>query len=123
MPKDLILQNIIYLKTQWKLYCHHHWEKLLWRSIDDIKWYREIRKLTTGQGEDYTTGCLLDYDYNKNHDRLIAVDLSRQKEVDADPKAIQQTEFTGQLKKLSNNDNNVESMFILTILEKSKKQD
>ena len=22
------------------------------------KWYEEIRKLTTGQGEDYTTGCL-----------------------------------------------------------------
>ena len=45
----------------------------------DIKWYEEIRKLTTGQGEDYITGCLLDYDYIKNHYRLIAVDLSRKK--------------------------------------------
>ena len=62
----------------------------------DIKRYKEIRKLTTGQGEDYTTGCLLDYDYIKNHYRLIAVDLSRQKEVDADPKAIQQIKFVGQ---------------------------
>ena len=36
----------------------------------------------------YTTGCLLDYDYIKNHYRLILVDLSRQKEIDAYPKAI-----------------------------------
>ena len=36
----------------------------------DIKRYKEIRKLTTGQGEDYTTGCLIDYDYMKNHYRL-----------------------------------------------------
>ena len=54
----------------------------------DIKRYEEITKLTTGQGEDYTTGCLLDYEYIKNHYRLIAIDLSRQKELDADPKAI-----------------------------------
>ena len=64
----------------------------------DIKWYEKIRKLTTGQGEDYTTGSLLDYDYIKNHYRLKAVDLSRQKELDADLKAIQKTEFAGQLK-------------------------
>ena len=50
--------------------------------------------------------------------RLIAVDLSRQKELDADPKATQQIEFVGQLKKLNNS--NVKSMFILTILEKIK---
>ena len=48
------------------------------------------------QGDDYTTGCLLDYEYIKNHDRLIAVDLSWQKELDADPRAIQQIEFVGQ---------------------------
>ena len=46
------------------------------------------RKLTTRQGEDYITGCLLDYDYIKNHYRLIAVDLSRQKELHKDPKSI-----------------------------------
>ena len=45
----------------------------------DIKRYEEIRKFTTGQGEDYTTGCLLDYEYIKNHYRLIGIDLSRQK--------------------------------------------
>ena len=58
----------------------------------------EIRKLTTGQGEDYTAGCLLDYDYIKNRCRLIAVDLSRQKEQDADPKAIQQIDSMNNLK-------------------------
>ena len=45
----------------------------------DIKQYEEIRRLTTGQGEDYTTGCLLDYESIKNHYALIAVNLSRQK--------------------------------------------
>ena len=46
----------------------------------DIKQYKEVKKLTTGRGEDYTTGCLLDYEYIKNHYKLIAVDLSRKKE-------------------------------------------
>ena len=46
----------------------------------------------------------MDYDYIKNHYRLIVIDLSRQKELDADPKAIQQVEFVGQLKKLDAND-------------------
>ena len=69
-----------------------------YQSINsDIKQYEEIRELTTGQGEDYTTGYLLDYDYVKNHYSLIAVDLSTQKELDADPKVIQQIEFAGQL--------------------------
>ena len=40
-----------------------------------------MKKLTTRQGEDYTTGCLLDYDYIKNHYRLITVDLGRQKRI------------------------------------------
>ena len=49
------------------------------QAIDfDIKWYEEIRKLTTGQGEDYTTSFLLGYNYIKNHYRLIAIDLSSQ---------------------------------------------
>ena len=78
-----------------------------------------MKKSTTGQGEDYTTGRLLDYDHVKNYYRLIPVDLSRQKGLDADPKAIQQKEFVGQLTKLDEN-NNVKSVFVLTILEKTK---
>ena len=54
----------------------------------DIKRYKEIRKLTTGQGEYYTIECVLGYGYIKSHYKLIAVDLSRQKELDTDPKAI-----------------------------------
>ena len=54
----------------------------------DIKWH-EKGKLTSGQGENYTTGCLLDYEYIKIHYRLIAVPRSRQEELDAAPKAVQ----------------------------------
>ena len=88
----------------------------------DIKRYEEIGKLTAGLSEDYTTGCLLDYEHIKNHYRLTAVDLSERKELDADPKAIQQIEFVEKLKKkkLNNNNNNAESMFALTMLEKIK---
>ena len=91
----------------------------------DIKQNEQFRKLTTVLGEDYTTGCLLDYDYIKNRYRLLAVDLSRQKELDADPKAIQQIEFVGQLKKLDANDNATDAgddqfMFALRIFEKIK---
>ena len=64
---------------------------------------------------------MLDYEYIKNHYKLIAVDLSRQKELDADPEAIQQIEFIGQLKNVDGiNADGAESMFILTILEEIK---
>ena len=65
---------------------------------DQIKKYDKIRKVATGKGDDYTTGCLLDYQYFKDHYQLIAVDLSEQKELDADPGAIQQIVFYGMLK-------------------------
>ena len=51
---------------------------------DLVKQYDEIRKTATGQGDDYTTGCLLDYQYFKDHHNLISVDLSKQKELDTD---------------------------------------
>ena len=54
-----------------------------------------IRKIGTGQGDDFTTGCLQDYHYFKNYYKMIAIDLSKQKEFDADPKAIQPINFTG----------------------------
>ena len=57
---------------------------------DLIKQYDEVRKVSTGQGDDYTTGCLLDYVYFKDNYRTIALYLSKQKALDADPRAIQQ---------------------------------
>ena len=65
---------------------------------DIIKQYDETRKIETGQEDDYTTGCLLDYHYFKNHYNLIAIDLSKQNELDASSRAIQQIEFYGMLK-------------------------
>ena len=62
---------------------------------DIIKQYDEVRKVSTGYGDDYTTGCLLNYAYFKNNYRLISVDLSKQKALDADPRAIQQIVFQG----------------------------
>ena len=56
--------------------------------------YENIRKITIGQGDDYTTGCLLDYTYFKKYYKMIAIDLSRQQALDADPRAIQQINFT-----------------------------
>ena len=53
--------------------------------------YENIRKLATSQGDDYTTGCLLDYCfyiYFKKHYKIIAVDLSKQQALDVDLKLI-----------------------------------
>ena len=54
----------------------------------DIEKYRELQKVMIGKGEDYTAGSLLDFNYFNKHYNLISVDLSKQKELDADPRAI-----------------------------------
>ena len=64
--------------------------------------YEDIGKNATGQGDDYTTGCLLDYIYFKKYYKMIAVDLSKQQALDADPKAIQQINFTANLDRAGN---------------------
>ena len=64
--------------------------------------YENIRKISTGQGDDYTTGCLLDYIYFKKYHKVIAIDLSKQQALDADPKAIQQINFRANLNKEGN---------------------
>ena len=85
----------------------------------DIKQYEEIKKSTKGSGENYNTGCLLIRFENDN--RLMTVNIDRQKELDTDPKTVLQIEFVGQLK----NDNMQrivnESMFALTLSEKTKR--
>ena len=64
--------------------------------------YDNIRKIAIGYGDDYTTGCLLDYPYFIETYKMIAVDLSKQKALDFDPKAIQQINFTGNLDRAGN---------------------
>ena len=64
--------------------------------------YENIRKIATGQGDDYTTGCLLDYSYFADTYKMIAVDLSKQQALDADPTAIQKINFTANLDRAGN---------------------
>ena len=62
---------------------------------DLIKQYDEVRKTSIGQGDDYTAGYLLEYTYFKDNHRIIAVDLSKQKALDTDPRAVQKIVFQG----------------------------
>ena len=78
----------------------------------DIEKYRELTKVMIGKGEDNTTGSLFDFNYFDKHYKLVAVDLSKQKELDADPRTIQQIEFKYMLRTNST---------IYWVLEKSKK--
>ena len=73
------------------------------------KTYKNIRKIATGQGDDYRTGCLLDYPYFKDHCKMIAIHLSKQQALDADPRAIQQINFTANLDR----DGNTTIFFII----------
>ena len=67
-------------------------------------------KIATGQGDDYTTSCLLDYPYFMDTYKMIAVDLSKQQ----DPRAIQQINFTVNLGRAGNTR-------VYFILEEAKK--
>ena len=67
-----------------------------------IKSYENIRKITTGQGDDYTTGCLLDYTYFKKYYKMVAVDLRKQQALDADLNVIQQINLTANLDRANN---------------------
>ena len=64
--------------------------------------YESIRKIATGQGDDYTTGCLLNYPCFKDSYKMIAVDLSKQQALDADPRTFQQINFTANLNRVGN---------------------
>ena len=63
----------------------------------DLKTYENIRKIATGQGDDYTTGCLLDYSYFKENYKMIAIDLSKQQALNVDARTIQQINSTANL--------------------------
>ena len=83
---------------------------------DLIKQYDEARKVSTEQSDDYTTGCSLDYAYFKDNYRLFSIDLSKQKALDADPRAIQQISFQGTAGGADNT-----NIRLYTILEKKTK--
>ena len=87
------------------------------QPIDDsIKQYDEIRKVSTRQGDDYTTSYLLGFTYFEKNYGLIATDLSKQKALDADLRAIQEIIFTGKIKSTVANTR----VIIYYILEQSK---
>ena len=66
------------------------------------KTYENIRKISAGKGDDDTTGCLLDYPYFKENYKMIAIDLSRQNELDADLRVIREINFTANLDRAGN---------------------
>ena len=76
--------------------------------------FENIRKNATGQGDDYTTGCMLDYPYFADTYKMIAVELSKQQALDANPRAIQQINFTENLDRAGNTR-------VYFILEEAKK--
>ena len=69
---------------------------------NDFKTYENIRKIATGKGDDYTTGCLINYLYFKENFKIIAIDLSKQQSLDADLRAIEQINFTTNLNRAGN---------------------
>ena len=73
-----------------------------------------FEKSATGQGDDDTNGCLLDYSSFEENYKLIAIDLTKQQAFNADTKAIQQINFTGNLEP-------TESTAMFLLLKNSKK--
>ena len=73
------------------------------------KAYENIRKIATGKGDDYTTGCLLDYPYFKDNYKMIAIDLSKQQVLHVDRREIKKINFTAKLDR----DGNTTMFFII----------
>ena len=109
-----------------RLKCYDRWKKCFWSTSK--KWFKNrqfknnIQTIAVGQGDDYTTRCLPDFSYFKEHYNLIAIDLSKQQNIlDVDPKAIQRNNFTGNPEQ----DGNTQKNFIIeevkeTVLHISK---
>ena len=64
--------------------------------------YENISKIATGQGDDYATGCLSNYQYIKDYYKTTAIDISKLQALDVDPRAIQQINFTANLDRATN---------------------
>ena len=67
-----------------------------------LKTYENSSRIATSHGDDYTPCCLLDYSYFKGNCKMIAIDLSNQQVLDADPRATQQINFTANLDRVGN---------------------
>ena len=89
-------------------------KKMISQQKNDEIGYENIRKFAIVQGDDYKTGCSLDFPYFKENDKMIAIVLSKQQALDTDPRAIQQINFTGNF----DHDGNSTMFFII---EKTKK--
>ena len=77
MIKEEDTQDIIFQLQKYKNIMLCRWQKLFDQTIkNDIKTYENTRKIAAGQGDDYTTGCMLDYNYFIKH-KMIAIDLSK----------------------------------------------
>ena len=90
---------------------------------NDLRTYDNIWKITTDEGDDYTTGYLLDYNYFNEYYEMISIDLSKQQAFDANPKAIQQINFIGNLNRKDNQDWNINdntTMFFISNLQLNK---
>ena len=78
-------------RIQW----YYWWKELFWSTSKNHKITREnIRKTATGQGDDYTTGCLLGYAYFRDNYKMVATDLSKHQALDADSRTIKKINFT-----------------------------
>ena len=78
-----------------------------------LRTYDNIRKIATGQGDDYTTGRQLDYNYFNNYNKVIGIDLNNQQALDVDPKAMQQINFAGNLNRGEDLNDNTIMFFII----------
>ena len=66
-----------------------NWKNVFDQTIkNDIRTYDDIKKVSADKGDNYTTGCLLDFVYFKIDHKMIATDLSKEHVLDSNPKAI-----------------------------------
>ena len=98
-----------------RLQCYDQWKKKFDQQVkNDLRICDKIRKIAIDQGDNYKNGCLLDYPYFEKNCKLIPIDLSKQQKLDADPKAMQQINFTWNLE-----EDNETMLFIIEELKEA----
>ena len=84
---------------------------------NNLRTHDTIQKIVISQEDDYTAGCLLDYNYSKDYYNMIALDLRKQQTLDTDPNAIQKITFTGNV--AQNQIGNTTMFFIIEVLKET----